>query len=175
MIKLIHLAIAFSRVGILGFGGGPSFVPLIQIEVVEKFHWLTHEEFADLFAFGNTLPGPIATKLAGVIGFRIAGIAGATVGLVSIVLPSILAMLLLGGIYWRFRHAPWLEGMLRGARPVVIALLVALLVDLVPGSLPSAPTWLIFGVSFIAIQYLHIHPGIVIVAALVLGATALRP
>lgn len=54
----------FFRVGILGFGGGPSSIPLVKIEVVDKYGWMTNEDFQDTLAIANVLPGPIITKLA---------------------------------------------------------------------------------------------------------------
>ena len=47
---------------ILGYGGGPASIPLIQKEVVDRYHWLTVKEFSEMLAIGNALPGPIATK-----------------------------------------------------------------------------------------------------------------
>lgn len=75
-----HEAIAyipcFFRVGMLGFGGGPSSIPLVHKEVVEKYKWMNDDEFSDVLALGNALPGPIATKMAGYIGFRVGGFLG---------------------------------------------------------------------------------------------------
>src|SRR5690625_6253034 len=68
-----HIFIAFFRSGMLGYGGGLSAIPLMHREVVGTFKWMDDEEFADVLALANTLPGPINTKLAGYIGWRIAG------------------------------------------------------------------------------------------------------
>ena len=66
-----QLFLAFFRVGMLGYGGGPSSIPLVHQEVVKKYGWMDDDEFADVLALGNTLPGPIATKMAGYIGYRV--------------------------------------------------------------------------------------------------------
>lgn len=68
MKKQLDIFIAFFRSGILGFGGGPAAIPLVHKEVVGNFKWMTDDEFADVLSIGNTLPGPIATKMAGYIG-----------------------------------------------------------------------------------------------------------
>ena len=65
---------AFLKPGIFGFGGGQAAIPLIQEEVVDKTAWLTEEQFVDYLAMGNTLPGPIATKMSVIIGYDLAGI-----------------------------------------------------------------------------------------------------
>ncbi len=72
----IDLFIAFFRSGILGFGGGPSAIPLVHKEVVTIYKWMNDEEFSDVLALGNTLPGPINTKMAGYIGYRVGGVIG---------------------------------------------------------------------------------------------------
>ena len=73
---ILNIFIAFFRSGMLGFGGGPSSIPLVHKEVVGTFKWMDDDEFSDVLALGNTLPGPINTKMAGYIGYRVGGIMG---------------------------------------------------------------------------------------------------
>lgn len=61
-----ELIIAMTRTGILGFGGGPSVIPLIRHEAVSKFNWIDDDEFGEILAIANALPGPIATKNVGI-------------------------------------------------------------------------------------------------------------
>ena len=75
-MKQADIFMAFFRVGILGYGGGPSSIPLVHKEVVDKYKWMDTDEFGDVLALGNALPGPIATKMAGYIGYRVGGILG---------------------------------------------------------------------------------------------------
>src|SRR5690625_6768189 len=65
---------------ILGYGGGPATIPLLEYEVVNRYEWFTVNEYSEMVALGNGLPGPIATKLAGYIGFEVGGYFGAFVG-----------------------------------------------------------------------------------------------
>src|SRR5690625_5409923 len=58
---------------ILGYGGGPATIPLLEYEVVNRYEWFTVNEYSEMVALGNGLPGPIATKLAGYIGFEVGG------------------------------------------------------------------------------------------------------
>jgi chromate transporter len=173
---LWELFVSFGRAGLFGFGGGPSMIPLIQVEVVELRGWLTREAFLDAFAFGNALPGPIATKLAGYVGYRVAGAAGATVGLLAISAPTILAMLALAGVYARYRERTVVQRFLAGVRPVVVALLALVVWDFAPAALAVAPTvWGNAPLVAIALTAVVVslrrdpHPALLIVAGGALG------
>lgn len=180
-MEILRLFYAFAKVGLFGFGGGPSMIPLIQEEVVEVQTWLTREEFLDAFAFGNTLPGPIATKLAGYVGYKVAGVGGAISGLLGMTVPTIIFMIALGTLYLRYRDAPALEGFLRGVRPVVIALLLMVVWQFVPSAF-GAPAqwlgawalWLVAIAAFVLGAFYNVHPAILIVAGGTLGIFFLR-
>ena len=73
-MDLLRLFISFTKVGVFAYGGGPSMIPLVQEEVVDVNGWMTIEEFTDALAMGYALPGPIATKMAAYIGYKVAHI-----------------------------------------------------------------------------------------------------
>ncbi|MEX2535352.1 MAG: chromate transporter [Trueperaceae bacterium] len=180
-MEIFKLFYSFAKVGLFGFGGGPSMIPLIQEEVVEIQAWLTREEFLDAFAFGNTLPGPIATKLAGYVGYKVAGVGGAVSGLLGMTVPTIIFMVALAGLYARYREAPALAGFLRGVRPVVIALLLMVVWQFVPSAfgppsqwLGSWALWLVAAAAFVLGVFYNVHPAVLIVAGGALGVLVLR-
>ena len=168
MSDLLELFWAFARVGVLGFGGGPAMIPLIQVEVVDLRTWLTPSEFLDAFAFGNALPGPIATKLAGYVGYRVAGWLGALVALLALTVPTILAMVGLAALYVRHQDSPWVAGFLTGLRPVVIGLLVFTVITFAPSALGPLRAWrgnlLRWGLAAAAFVAFDVHPGLLILA-----------
>lgn len=168
-MELWNLFVAFFRVGILGWGGGPSMIPLIESEVVDGYKWLTQEEFADAFALGNTLPGPIATKMAGFVGYKASGILGASISVLAIVLPTIVAMIGLMGVFYKFKDAPQVKGMLKAVRPAVFILLAKVAFDLHPAALIDYKTMLVAVVAFISIFVFNVNPAYVMVAALAIG------
>jgi chromate transporter len=180
-LRWLALAAAFGRVGLFGFGGGPSFIPLIQREV-ETYGWLTKDDFLEAFAFGNALPGPIATKLAGYVGYRVAGWSGASVALLALTGPSIVAMVALAALYVRYQDADVVVGFLTGLRPVVIALLVLTVLAFVPSALGTPRAWrghlLPWGIAvgaFVAALTLGVHPGLLILVGGLVGLAARRP
>jgi chromate transporter len=166
----LHIFLAFARVGVLGYGGGPSSIPLVQLEVVNNYQWMTVEEFAEVLALGNALPGPIATKMAGYIGYKVAGLIGALVAVAGMIGPTLVAMVILYKFLDLFRDNPYIKGMIVAIKPVVIVLLLQLILDLYPASFINAATFVIAAVAFLAIQIMHIHPALVVVSTLAFGA-----
>lgn len=120
---------SFTRIGLLGFGGGPAMIPLIQHEVVKRQAWMSDDDFADMLAIGNTLPGPIATKLPGYIGYRVSGVMGCCIAVVAIILPMILAMILLLGVLHHYQEVGWIQGMGSAMLPVVMVMMLQLMLD----------------------------------------------
>lgn len=70
LLDLWYLFLAFFIPGIVGYGGGPAIIPLIEIEVVQRYEFMTRQEFGEVLAMGNALPGPIATKMAGILDLK---------------------------------------------------------------------------------------------------------
>ena len=164
---------AFFRVGMLGYGGGPSSIPLVKKEVVEKYKWMEADEFGDILALANALPGPIATKLAGYIGYRVGGIWGLFNGLFATMVPTILLMILLMTVLNSYKDEPWVEGMGTAVIPVVAVMLLMMTWEFFKKSTKSSLGWvwtfIFVAVSLVLIQAVNIHPAIVIFA-LLLGA-----
>ena len=165
----IDIFIAFLRCGIFGFGGGQATVPLIQEEVVETFKWLTIEEFTDALALVNSLPGPITTKMAALVGYKVGGLSGSIVGIVGIIIPSTLAVIILINVYLKFKDTPWLQGMMRGVRPVVVVLVIKVVLMMGRKSFPNLQTIIIAGIAAILVIKFDVHPIILIVSALIYG------
>ena len=169
--KLLELSWSFTKIGLLGFGGGPSFIPLVQAEVVTARAWLSREQFMDAFAFGNALPGPISTKLAGYVGYRVAGWPGALAALLGLTLPTILAMILLAAFYLRFRDAPLLQSFLVGLRPVVVALLLVVVLEFAPSAFGAGRVglWLLGALAFGLAAFAGVHPALLILGGGLVG------
>ena len=169
-----EIFIAFFRSGILGFGGGPAAIPLVHKEVVEIFGLMTDEEFTDVLAIGNTLPGPIITKMAGYIGYKAGGVLGMFNAIIAIVLPTAVALILFLTVLREYKDLPFIEGMTNGVVPIVGVMMAVLTWDFLKKAQKSLG-WKIGGlilvISFVAMILLGIHPGIVIVALLVLALT----
>ncbi|WP_129138922.1 chromate transporter [Modicisalibacter coralii] len=171
-----QLFLAFLRVGLFGFGGGPSMIPLVHQEVVKRHAWLDDDAFADVLAIGNTLPGPIATKMAGYIGYRVGGALGAVNAVIAVIAPVVVAMIALLGLYARHGDQRWVQGMGQGVVPVVMVMMAKLTLDFfnkARAGLGWLLTVIMGAVAGGLIYGLGVHPGLVIGALLV--AALLRP
>lgn len=172
--QLWDVFIAFTRASNLGFGGGPAVIPLIQAEVVGHYAWMTNEQFADALAIANALPGPIATKLAGYVGYQVLGWLGVLVALLGTIGPTILAVLFLTNFLMKYTDSPGLKGALKGVRPVVVVLVAQTAFEMGLESFPNITTWLIAAVTTASLFWFKIHPAILIVASMIFGLLVFR-
>jgi chromate transporter len=114
----------FLRLGLTGFGGPAAHIALMEREAVERRRWLTREQFLDLVGACNLLPGPSSTQVAMALGFRRYRWIGLLTAGVCFILPASLATLALAWAYVRYGHMPQAAGILYGAKPVMLAIIV---------------------------------------------------
>ena len=173
MLKdLWDILIFFAKIGAVAYGGGPSMIPLLKVEVTKR-GLMDIEDFMDAVAMGNALPGPIMTKLAAIVGYRKAGWSGAVTALLGLVLPSAVVMLVLLGFVSQIKGNPTVESMLKGLRPVVVAMLLYAAWDMTPSALKGYQTAVIAFAALGLLIFTPVHPALLIVAGAVLG-TALK-
>jgi len=169
-MKLLDLFVAFTRSGLLGYGGGPSAIPLIKQEAVDRYHWMTADEFGDVLALSNALPGPINTKLAGYIGYRVGGIAGMLVATLATVLPTVLLMIVLLVFLTSLQDQPWVKGMTRAVVPVIGVMLLTMAWEFLKKAQETLG-WLksigLTAVSLVLLVFADVHPAILIAVILI--------
>ncbi|HLR08777.1 MAG TPA: chromate transporter [Bacillota bacterium] len=164
------LFIAFFRAGMLGYGGGLSAIPLMHREVVENYQWMSDDEFSDILALANTLPGPINTKLSGYIGWRLAGFWGMINCICATVFPTALLIILLLTVLNAYKDQPWVQGMSKGVLPIAGVMIGALAIDFLKKAknlLGWMSTTLFTLISLVVMEFLGIHPAILIASLLV--------
>ncbi len=88
MHTLLELFFTFMKIGLFTFGGGLAMLSLIEEECVGKRHWITHEDVMDVTVIAESTPGPVAINCATFVGFQQAGVLGAIVATVGVVIPS---------------------------------------------------------------------------------------
>jgi chromate transporter len=156
--RLKELALLFLKLGTVAFGGPAAHVAMMEDEVVLRRRWLSHEDFLDLFAATNLIPGPNSTEMAIHIGHKRAGWPGLLVAGICFILPAACIVLALAWVYVRFGKLPEAAGILYGVKPVVIAVVLQALWGL--------------GRTAVKTKFLAVT-GIVVVAASFLGINEL--
>jgi chromate transporter len=134
--SLVDLALYFLKVGAFTIGGGLTMIAFIQDQVVGQFGWLTAREFIDGLALGQLTPGPVL-MIAAYVGYKLAGVAGATVAATAAFLPSFVIMLAILPVLDRVRQMTWVKAGMRGMSPAVIGVLAVSLVRLSPAAIPD--------------------------------------
>ena len=119
----LQLFIAFCWVGVFCVGGGYASVPLIQQQVIDIHHWMTIQEFMDIFAISQMTPGPIGVNAATFVGARVAGLGGSIAATLGFVTPSMIIMYILARIVAKYGNVGAVKGILNGLRPAVVALI----------------------------------------------------
>lgn len=168
-----QIFLAFFIPGILGYGGGPASIPLVEKEVVDRYGWMTTQEFGEVLALGNALPGPVATKMAGYIGYTEGGILGSAVALFASVAPSLILMIALMVTLLKYKDSPKVKNITKMIRPVIAVLLGAMALQFFKTSYDtsgSIQTIVLVIISYWLLEVRKMHPAFVILMALAYGA-----
>lgn len=127
--SLLDIFAYFLRIGAVLFGSGYVLFAYIQQDVVNTFGWLTGQQLLDAIALGQMTPGPVSTTAA-VVGYILAGLAGAVVATAGIFLPSFVFVILSAPFIPRMRRSPFMSAFLSGVNAGVIAAILLTLIDL---------------------------------------------
>jgi chromate transporter len=153
----LQLFLSFLKIGLFGFGGGLAIFSLIQHEV-EKYGWMTQEEFVDILAISQVTPGPIGINCATYVGYTATGnVWGSLLATTAIVIPSLIIMLSICKVYFvissRFQRNIYFTRTMHMLRLSVLGMIgAAALLLIKPINQPSVSfidwkSWLIFAVA----------------------------
>ena len=167
MVSLLQLFWSFFKIGTFTLGGGYAMIPLMEKELVDRHHWLTNEEFMDIIALSQTMPGIFAANMAVHVGWRLRGVPGAIFSLVGNILVPILIILALAmGLHYLQGNAV-VEAVFKGVRPVVVALIAAPVFRMAKTAKISLYNFWIPVVAALLIWLLGISPiGVILVAGI---------
>lgn len=139
----------------LTVGGGYVIVPLMRQRFVEEYRWIDEEEMIDITAVAQSAPGPIAVNTSLLVGYRMAGLRGATVTILGTVLPPLLLLTAIAFFYTQFRESRWIDAILRGIRSAVAAVMVDAVIGIIESAFkkerlfPALILAIAFGLSFL--------------------------
>lgn len=115
----------FCKIGSFTIGGGYAMVPLIEEEIITKRKWIGREDFVNLLAISQSVPGILAVNISIFIGYKLRGIRGSIVTTLGTILPSFIIILAIALFFHSFQDNPIVERIFKGIRPAVVALIAA--------------------------------------------------
>ena len=116
MNVVLELGLQFSLLSLLAFGGANAVLPEMHRLVVENHHWMSDAAFSQLFAIAQAAPGPNLLVVT-LIGWQVAGVAGALATTLAFCLPSSLLIFFLARIWARWRSDRWRRAIEAGVAP----------------------------------------------------------
>lgn len=121
----------FFKTGLFAVGGGLATIPFLN-DMVERYHWVTQQELANIIAIAESTPGPIGVNAATYMGISatsaggvMAGLLGGIVATFALVLPSVIVISLIAGALEKYANARIIQDTFRGLRPAATGLVAA--------------------------------------------------
>ena len=183
----LDLFLVFSKIGIVGFGGGYAMLSLIQDEVVTTHAWLSSQEFTDIVAVSQMTPGPLGINMATYVGYTSVlnagyppaiAMLGSFITTLSIIWLPFLLMLGVSHLLLKHKDSPIIKGVFSGLRPTIVGLVAAAALVLMNAANFGAPaasqlqfvtSLALFAGSFLAVFRFKISPLKVLAGAGIFG------
>jgi len=166
---LIELALQFLALSLLSIGGANAIIPEMHLRAVDIEHWMTDADFSQMFALSQAAPGP-NVLIVSLIGWKVAGVAGAFVSIVAMCGPSSVLTYHVARAWDRFREAPLRIAIEQGLAPATVGLILSSGYVLVRTTDHSWPAYAVTGCTLLLALTTRLHPLWVLVTAAMLGA-----
>lgn len=183
----LQLFLVFSKIGIVGFGGGYAMLSLIQGEVVTRHHWLSSAEFTDIVAVSQMTPGPLGINMATYVGYTSVlnagyspsmAMLGSLLTTLSILWLPFILMLAVSRLLVRHKDSPIIKGIFTVLRPTIVGLIAAAALVLMNAETFGTPatarlqfvlSLVLFAAAFIAVYRFRVSPILILGVAGVFG------
>ena len=155
----VSLFNTFLKIGAFTFGGGWAMISIIEREIVDRHHWIKKEEFLDLLAVAQSLPGILAVNIATAVGDKIKGAKGSIVAAGGTILPSF-AIILAIAIFLTpdlIKNNTVISSIFMGIRPAVVALIIA---PVITSAKAAKLKWKTVWIPFIVALLIYLDMGI---------------
>lgn len=166
---LFQLFWTFAKLSPTSFGGGYALIPLIEREVVAKRKWIKQEELVNMFALTGSLPGTVAINSATLVGYRLAGISGAIMATIGILLPTFLIVMLLSILLAVTQDTPKIRAAFTGIKIATVALIVYAGLRMGRTAITDKTGILIAAAALLLLLFTPLHPLLVIIAGAAAG------
>lgn len=172
----LQLFLVFSKIGIVGFGGGYAMLSLIQDDVVNKHGWLSSAEFTDIVAVSQMTPGPLGINMATYVGYTSVlnagyptelAMLGSLLATLSILWLPFILMIVVSRFLLKHKESPIIKSLFAGLRPTIVGLVAAAALVLMNAENFGAPrtallqfvvSLILFALAFISVYRFKVSP-----------------
>lgn len=167
--RLREVALLFTKLGFIAFGGPAAHLSLMEDEVVTRRHWIDRQHFLDLVAAVSFLPGPNSTEVAINLGLIRAGWLGMFVSGACFITPAMLVILPIAWAYVTYQRLPQVRGIMFGINAAVVAIVAVACLRFGKAAVKDAFTTVVFLAAVgaeIALRQFHVgEPELIVLAA----------
>jgi len=172
MSLVVELFLEFALLAFVAFGGATALLPEMHRVVVENHHWLDDTTFTHLYAIAQAAPGPNVLVVT-LIGWEIAGLAGAISATLAMCLPMSILIYLLIDRWEQFAGRRWQKAVSLGVAPLAVGLVFSGATLIAQAAGFGWAAWLLVGLTVLANLRLKLHPLWFIGVGAVLGLLGL--
>ncbi len=158
--SLWRIFTSFFKIGAFTFGGGWAMISIIEREVVDKYHWIERDDFLDLLAIAQSLPGILAVNIATAVGDKLRGTKGSVIASLGSTLPSFLIILAIAIFLTpdMIKNNRVISSIFMGIRPAVVALIIA---PVLTSAKAAKLTWKTVWIPLVVALLISIDMGII--------------
>ena len=172
MNMLVELFVVFFKLGAFTIGGGIAMLPLLQNTLINEKKWFTKEEFMDIVAVCQSLPGVIAINMATFVGYKKKGLAGSIVATLGVSVPSFVLILIIATFISNLGDNPYVNGAMGALRATALGLVLVAVIQLAPAAVKNKWAAIAAVSSFVLIAVLNINTAYVILLFILLGVAS---
>lgn len=158
----------FFKIGLFAIGGGLVTIPFL-FDLAEIYPWFDAKDLADMIAISESTPGPLGVNMATYAGYKAAGIGGAAVATLGLVMPSLVIIIALSKFLCVYKEHIAVKSVLSGIRPAVIALILFAGFEVARLAIVDIKSLLLFAAFLVAIHFYKISPIFYIVLSAIFG------
>ena len=175
-VSFLHMFNVFFKIGLFTIGGGLAMIPLIRDEFVERQGWIDDKDITDVLAIAQSLPGVIAVNSATFLGYRLAGIAGALVCTLGVILPSFIIIFAIAMLFANsgLDSNAYILKFFAGVNAAITVLLVVATKKMFASSVSNRLGWVILAASVAEIYVLGFGIASTVIAAALYAIAACR-
>ncbi len=173
--SIFSILAVFSLLSILAVGGGTAVLPEMKKLTTEEHHWLTQDDFRDVYSIGQIAPGPNMLMVI-LIGYKVAGVPGGLVAFFGFFAPCALIAWGTSRVWDHFESNPWRLSVQRGMAPLVVGLMIAGIIAIGRTAILGWETIVLAVLVFVTLFYggKRINPAYLVLMGAVAGMIFLR-